>query len=233
MFFFDPLYLIIMVIAGGITMFAQAKVQSAYKKYAQVRNGKNLLGSDVARILMQHEGLEYVKTEQISGNLTDHYDPRSKTMRLSAGSAQVPSVAAMAIVAHELGHALQDKEGYPWLKLRSGIVGLVNIGTTLGWFLLLGGLFFGAMSNAGWNIAWLGVLFMSTGVAFSLITLPVEFNASSRARDMLERNNLVTAQEATGVKQVLDAAALTYVAAAAVAVLQVLYYASLVSRSRR
>jgi Zn-dependent membrane protease YugP len=153
-------------------------------------------------------------------------------MRLSAGSIAHPSVAAMAVVAHELGHALQDQHGYAWLRVRSGIVGIVNAGSQLGGLLLIAGLVLGTFSRAGLAIAWIGVLLMSGGAIFSLVTLPVEFDASARARAMLERYGLVTRQEAEGVKAVLDAAALTYVAAAATAILQMLYYVSLLMRRR-
>ncbi len=232
--YFSPLYLIVMLIGAGITLWAQWKVQSTYKRYAQVRNMRNMTGLDVARVLMRNEGLDHVRIEQIGGDLTDHYDPRAKIMRLSAGSVAQPSVAAMAVVAHELGHALQDRQGYAWLRLRSGIVGIVNVGSQLGGILLMVGLVLGALSRGGGGlaIAWIGVLLMSGGAIFSLVTLPVEFDASARARAMLERYGLVTTQESAGVKAVLDAAALTYVAAAATAILQMLYYVSLLTRRR-
>ncbi|NWG20185.1 MAG: zinc metallopeptidase [Chloroflexi bacterium] len=232
--YFSPLYLIVMLIGAGITLWAQWKVQSTYKRYAQVRNMRNMTGLDVARVLMRNEGLDHVRIEQIGGDLTDHYDPRAKIMRLSASSVAQPSVAAMAVVAHELGHALQDRQGYAWLRLRSGIVGIVNVGSQLGGILLMVGLVLGALSRGGGGlaIAWIGVLLMSGGAIFSLVTLPVEFDASARARAMLERYGLVTTQESAGVKAVLDAAALTYVAAAATAILQMLYYVSLLTRRR-
>lgn len=231
--FFSPMFLVFMVPALLLALYAQWKVSSTYKKYSQVRNAQGLTGYDVARILMRNEGLQHVRTEQIPGHLTDHYDPREKAMRLSAGSAQIPSVAAMAVVAHELGHAQQDREGYFWLQLRSGIVGIANIGSNLGWILIFVGLLLSAMAGQGGaiglSIAWVGVILMSAAVAFTLVTLPVEFNASARARAMLARNGLLTAQEADGVKAMLNAAALTYVAAAAQAVSQLLYYVLLLT----
>jgi Zn-dependent membrane protease YugP len=142
----------------------------------------------------------------------------------------------MAVVAHELGHAVQDKQGYFWLQLRSGIVGIANIGSQFGTLLVFVGLLLGAMSRSGfgWSIAWAGVALMAAAVFFSLVTLPVELNASSRAREMLARNGLVTQQEATGVSSMLNAAALTYIAAATQAVLQLLYFVTLLSgRDRR
>ncbi len=235
--FFNLNYLIFMLPAIALALFAQWKVSSTYRKYAQVRNAQGLTGADVARMLMRNEGLDYVGVEMIPGDLTDHYDPRGKIMRLSAGSSQAPSVAAMAVVAHELGHALQDKQGYFWLQLRSGIVGAANIGSGLGTLLVFVGLMLGAAAGRGgtfgFTIALVGLILMSAAVVFSLVTLPVELNASSRAREMLMRNGLVTAQEAQGVSSMLNAAALTYVAGAAQAVMQLLYFATLIFGGRR
>lgn len=157
-------------------------------------------------------------------------------MRLSEGSIQ-PTVAAMAIVAHELGHAAQDKEGYFWLRARSSIVGVANLGSNLGTILFFVGMMLGALAGGGrgqlgFSIAVFGVILFSAAVAFTLVTLPVEFNASARAREMLMRNGLTTVEEAQGVNAVLNAAALTYVAAAAQAVAQLLYFISILSRRR-
>jgi uncharacterized protein len=235
--FFDIHYLIFMLPAIALALFAQWKVSSTYRKYSQVRNAQGLTGADVARVLMRNEDLGYVGVEMIPGDLTDHYDPRGKIMRLSAGSSQAPSVAAMAVVAHELGHALQDKQGYFWLQLRSGIVGAANIGSSFGTILVFVGLLLGAAAGRGggfgFSIALVGLILMSAAVVFSLVTLPVELNASSRARDMLMRNGLVTAQEAQGVNSMLNAAALTYIAGAAQAVMQLLYFATLILGGRR
>lgn len=231
--FFSPQYLLFMIPALLLALYAQWRVSSTYKKYAEVRNLQGLTGADVARVLMRNEGLDYVGIESIPGNLTDHYDPRGKVMRLSVGSSQAPSVAAMAVVAHELGHAQQDKEGYFWLQLRSGIVGVANIGSQLGTILFFIGLLLTMMirngNQFGLSIAWGGVALMSAAVFFTLVTLPVELNASARARAMLARNGLVTQQEAQGVSAMLNAAALTYVAAAAQAVMQLLYFVTLLT----
>jgi uncharacterized protein len=229
-FFFNTQYLIFMLPALLLALFAQWKISATYRKYSEIRNAQGLTGADVARVLMRNEGLDYVGVEVIPGNLTDHYDPRTKTMRLSEGSSQAPSVAAMAVVAHELGHAQQDKQGYFWLQLRSGIVGIANIGSNFGIILVFIGLMLGAAGGRGgfgWTLAWIGVLLMAGAVFFSLVTLPVELNASARARDMLARNGLVTAQESQGVRAMLNAAALTYIAAAAQAVMQLLYFVTL------
>ncbi len=233
MFYFDPTYFIFALPAMLFAMWAQFRVQSAFRKWSQVPSAKQLNGLDVARTLMQNEGLAHVQVERIGGMLTDHYDPRGKVMRLSDGSLQ-PSVAAMAIVAHELGHAAQDKEGYFWLRARAGIVGIANIGSNLGTLLFFVGLMLGALagSDFGYNLAVLGVILFSAAVAFTLVTLPVEFNASARARDMLKRNGLVTVEESSGVNAVLGAAALTYVAAAAQSVAQLLYFVTLLGRRR-
>lgn len=234
--FFNAQYLLFMVPALLLALFAQWKISATYRKYSDIPNAQGLTGTDVARVLMRNEGLDYVGVEVIPGNLTDHYDPRTKTMRLSQGSSQAPSVAAMAVVAHELGHAQQDKQGYFWLQLRSGIVGVANVGSNFGMILVFIGLMLGAAAGRGgfgWTLAWAGVLLMSGAVIFSLVTLPVELNASARARDMLARNGLVTAQEAQGVRSMLNAAALTYIAAAAQAVMQLLYFVTLLSGGNR
>lgn len=233
--FIDPRYILFMAPALLLALYAQWRVSSTYRKYSQVRNVQGLTGADVARVLIRNEGLDHVGVELTPGMLTDHYDPRSKVIRLSEGSAGVPSVAAVAIVAHELGHAQQDRQGYFWLQLRSGIVGVANIGSQLGTLLFFIGLAFAAMTQGrGLGLAWVGVLLMGAAVIFSLITLPVEFNASARAREMLGRNGLVTTQEAAGVSEMLNAAALTYVAGAAQAVMQLLYWVTLLmGMSRR
>src|SRR4051812_5618049 len=235
--FFNTRYLIFMLPALLLALFAQWKISATYRKYSEIRNAQGLTGADVARVLMRNEGLDYVGVEVIPGNLTDHYDPRTKTMRLSQGSSQAPSVAAMAVVAHELGHAQQDKQGYFWLQLRSGIVGVANVGSNFGIILVFIGLMLsGATAGRdgfGLTLAWAGVLLMAGAVIFSLVTLPVELNASARARDMLARNGLVTAQEAQGVRSMLNAAALTYIAAAAQAVMQLLYFVTLLSGGSR
>jgi hypothetical protein len=236
MFYFDPTWFIFALPPMLFAMWAQWQVKSAFQKWSQVATAKRVNGLDVAQSLMRNEGLEHVQVERIGGILTDHYDPRGKVMRLSEGSVQ-PSVAAAAIVAHELGHAAQDKEGYFWLRARASIVGIANIGSNLGTILFFVGLAFGALagggqSQLGFSIAVLGVILFAGAVAFTLVTLPVEFNASARAREMLQRNGLVTVEEQAGVNAVLNAAALTYVAAAAQSVAQLLYFITILSRRR-
>jgi len=201
-----------------LAMYAQFRVQRAYSKYSKVRNRQNATGADVAQTLMRDHDIN-IAVETIPGNLTDHYDPRRDVMRLSQGVARTPSVAAMGIVAHELGHAMQDKTGYPLLKLRAGIVPLVQIGSSIGYIALLGGLMLGIT-----GLAWLGVLLFSGGALFALVTLPVELDASNRAMKMLQASRLVSGEEVAQVKSVLGAAALTYVAALAQAFSQLLYF---------
>jgi hypothetical protein len=232
--FLDPRYILFMAPALLLALFAQWRVTSTYKKYSQIRNAQGLTGHDVARVLIRNENLGHVGVEATPGMLTDHYDPRGKVIRLSDGSTS-PSVAAMAIVAHELGHAQQDRQGYLWLQLRTGIVGIASIGSQVGTLLFFIGLALAAMTQGrGIMVAWAGVLLMGAAVLFTLITLPVEFNASARARDMLTRNGLVTREEAAGVSEMLNAAALTYVAGAAQALSQLLYWVlMLTGMSRR
>ncbi len=187
---------------------------------------------DIARMLTRSEGLDHVRIEEIPGNLTDHYDPRGKVMRLSQGSIRASSVAALAIVAHELGHAVQDQQGYIWLRVRTRLAGIANIGSQFGLLLLIVGLIMGAILPLGTSIAWAGIILLSVAITFTLMILPVELNASSRARAMLTRNGLVTTQDSQGVNQLLNAAALTYVAAAAQAIAQLFYFLLLLTGRR-
>ncbi|HOE34455.1 MAG: zinc metallopeptidase [Chloroflexi bacterium] len=217
-------YIIYMLPAFILSMIAQLYVTSAYRKWSQVRNYHNLTGIEAAQQLTMRVGLSDIQLKRTQGNLTDHYDPRDNTLALSQGVADQPSVAALAITAHELGHALQDRDNYGPMKLRSAIVPMVNIGSNLGWILLMIGL---VLRLA--NLAWMGVILFSAGALFSLITVPVELNASKRARQMLTSTGLVVnAEEEKGVSAVLNAAALTYVAGLATSLLQVLYFGSMV-----
>jgi len=222
--FFDPRYFLFMLPAFALALYAQMRVKNTYAKMSQVSSENHLTGAQVARRLLDSQGLSDVLIERVPGELTDHYDPREKVLRLSDGVYGSYSVAAQGIVAHETGHAIQDRENYAYLKLRGAIVPAVNIGSNLGWVLLLVGLFTQAI-----GIAWLGVALFSLGTVFALITLPVEFDASNRAMKLLASNQLVSRSEYGAAKSVLDAAALTYLAAAAGAILQLLYYIMLLS----
>jgi Zn-dependent membrane protease YugP len=228
MFFFNPQYLLFMAPAFIAMLAAQWYVKSTYRKWGQIRNQRGISGAEAAKRLTTKAGVGEIKIQQIAGQLTDHYDPRKKELSLSSGVYQGNSVASLAIAAHELGHAQQDLDQYLPLRFRSALVPAVNIGSTLGWILIVVGLFLNMI-----NIAWLGIIAFSGGTLFALATLPVEFNASARARKMLvDSGILVTSEEAQGVKQVLNAAALTYVASLFTAVMQLLYWVSIVSGGR-
>ncbi len=223
MFFFDPTYLLFMAPAFILMMIVQWYVQSAYNKWSQVPARSRISGAMAAERLIAAGGLD-VRVEGTQGKLTDHYDPRDKVLRLSQGVYQGSSVAALAIAAHELGHAQQDKEGYFLLQLRGAMVPAVNIGSYLGWILI----FIGLILNFT-GLAWVGVLIFSGGALFALATLPVELNASARARELLSNSGLIVGEdEMHGVSNVLNAAALTYVAALITAILQLLYWVTLV-----
>jgi uncharacterized protein len=224
MFFFDPMYLIFMIPALALMGFASWYVRHAYNKWSQVRASSGLTGHQAAQRLISTGNLYGVQVQGTAGQLSDHYDPRNKTLFLSQGVASSPSVAAVAISAHELGHALQDAEEYFPMKVRSMLVPAVNIGSNLGWILIMIGLVLRMT-----NLAWIGVFVFSAGALFALATLPVEFNASARAKQLLYQTGIIqTEEEQRGVNQVLNAAALTYVAGLITAVMQLLYYVMLV-----
>lgn len=222
----DPTYmLMIMLPTAALSMYAQYKVKSAYKRWDEVPNSGQLTGFDTAQALMRHAGLEHVQVARTPGHLTDHYNPKDKSINLSDSSTARPSVASMAIVAHELGHAEQDRVGNSMLRLRASLVPAANLGSSLGVWVIFGGLMLSGSAPAlGTNIAWFGVMMFGAAVAFTLVTLPVEFDASRRAKRWLNETGLVSREDARGVDQVLNAAALTYVAAAAAAVLNLLYW---------
>lgn len=223
-FLFNYQYMIFMLPALLLMMLAQWYVNSAYKKWSQVPTRNRLSGADAAQRLISAGGLYGVRLEGVQGALTDHYDPRTKTLRLSPGVYQGQSVAALAIAAHELGHAMQDNEGYFPLKLRAAMVPAVNIGSYLGWILIFIGLLLRMT-----ELSWLGILIFSGGALFALATLPVELNASARAKRMLVESGLITGEdEQRGISHVLNAAAMTYVAGLITAVLQLFYWVTLV-----
>lgn len=227
--FFNSSYLIYMLPGILLVTFTSWYVKSAYKKWSKVPARSRISGYDAAQRLIKRAGLYGVQIEAIRGEMTDHYDPRSKTLRLSQGVGQGTSVASLAIAAHELGHAMQDAEGYFPLRARGAMVPMVNIGSNLGWVLIMAGLLFNWL-----NIAWLGLAFFAGGALFALMTLPVEFDASARAKRLLAETGIIQgAEEQRGVNNVLNAAALTYVAALVTALLQVLYYASMLTGRRR
>jgi uncharacterized protein len=222
--FFDPMYLIFMAPAMLLMMMAQLYVSSSYNKWSKIAVRSRLTGAQAAQRLISSGGLYNVSIQPIQGNLSDHYDPRSKVLSLSPGVYQGNSVASLAVAAHELGHAMQDQEGYMPLKLRAALVPAVNIGSYLGWILIFLGLILRVT-----DLAWLGVLVFSAGLVFAVATLPVELNASARAKQLLTNSGLISGpDEEHGVHSVLNAAALTYVAAVVTAAMQLLYYVFLV-----
>ena len=222
------LYLLFSLPALLLGLWAQLRVQGALRKYSQVPNATGLSGSEVARRILSLNGLYDVKVEPAHGFLSDHYDPTSRTLRLSQEVYQGSSVAAAGIAAHEAGHALQHAGGYVPLQIRSAIVPTVQIGSWLGPIIFMVGLFF-----AGTTVAWIGLILFAATAVFALVTLPVEFDATRRAKAVLADTGMVYSYDLNGVNKVLDAAALTYVAAAVQAVSTVLYYLTLLSgRSR-
>ena len=228
MFLFDPTYLCFMIPAIALMGFASWYVRYAYNKWSQVRASSGLTGHQAAQRLISTGNLYGVQVQGTAGQLSDHYDPRNKTLFLSEGVARSASVAAVAISAHELGHALQDAEEYFPMRVRSMLVPAVNIGSNLGWIMIMIGLVLRMT-----EVAWIGVAVFSMGALFALATLPVEFNASARAKQLLYQTGIIqTEEEQRGVNQVLNAAALTYVAGLITAVLQLLYYVFLVGRRR-
>lgn len=216
--YFDPMYFLFVSPALLLVMFAQWKVSSTFNKYAQVRNAKNMTGIQVAEYLLRQNGLN-LAVRGTPGELTDHYDPRTKALYLSAAVAQTPSVAALGIVAHEVGHAVQDAQGYAPMKLRAWLVAPASIGHWVGYALFAIGLVINFT-----ELSWLGIIFFSGSLLFALATLPVELNASQRALAMLRSSALVGAGEVQAAQSVLSAAALTYVAGAAQALFTLLYY---------
>jgi Zn-dependent membrane protease YugP len=222
--FFNPQYLLYMAPAFLLMMLTTWYVNSAYRTWGRVRARSGITGFEAAQRLISRAGLSGVQIQGVRGKLTDHYDPRTRTLHLSQAVAETPSIAALAVAAHELGHAEQDAEGYFPLRFRAALVPMVNVGSYLGWILIIIGLMFNLL-----NLAWLGVAAFAGGAVFALATLPVELNASARARRMLMETGIVSGpDEQRGVGTVLNAAALTYVAALVTAVLQLLYYVSLV-----
>ncbi len=226
--YFDPMYYLFALPGLLLALYAQFRVKSAYNTYLRVPNARNIPGAQAAQLLLHTAGLA-VNIEGTPGKLTDHYDPRRNVLRLSQEVAYSPSIAAIAIAAHEVGHAEQQAQAYSLLRLRSGLVPVVNITSWLAPFMFFAGLFFNIL-----ELAQLGLIFFSGAVVFALVTLPVELDASRRALRLLQQSSLIVdARDLKGARAVLSAAALTYVAALAQAILTMLYYASLLSGRRR
>ena len=222
-------YTYIFVIIGAlITMVAQALVTGRYNRYKDIdSNGKDT-GKDIARKILDANGLSNVLIKEAAGTLTDHYDPSNKTVNLSTDIYKGTSIASVAVAAHECGHAIQDKDGYSFLRIRHAMVPTVNLCSKLGYVVVFIGLFAGLF-----NIAMIGLILLGAILIFQLVTLPVEFNASSRAKKQLNQLNLIDSKGASGVSDMLFAAALTYVAALASTILQILRLFLMLKRRRR
>ena len=218
-YYFDPTYILI-IIGVIITMIASSKMNSTFRRYSRVRCHCGLTGSQAAERILNQAGIYDVSVERVSGNLTDHYDPKNKVLRLSDATYGSDSIAAIGVAAHECGHAIQHQKNYVPLSLRTAIVPVANIGSTLAWPLILIGLFFNRSTGA--MLIDLGILCFSFAVLFQLVTLPVEFNASHRALRILGEQGILSDSELPYTRKVLKAAALTYVASAAAAILQLL-----------
>ncbi|MDK0708153.1 zinc metallopeptidase [Clostridium perfringens] len=224
-YYIDPTYLIL-IPAILISVWAQFKVSSTFNKYSTVRSINGYTGAQVARILLNDAGLQEVEIQQVPGRLSDHYDPRAKVLRLSSDVYGSTSVASIGVAAHEVGHAIQDKESYSALVFRNAIVPVVNFSSSLSWILF----FIGILLSYG-TLVTIGIILFSVVVLFQLVTLPVEFNASSRALKLLEARGILYDKEVDGARKVLSAAALTYVAATLMAVLQLVRLIAISNRN--
>ncbi len=225
--FFSPIWLIIALPGLILGLWAQMRVRSAFSKYSKVKNNRGITGAETARAILDHYGLYDVRVEETKGFLSDHYDPREKVLRLSQDVSRSPSIASVGIAAHESGHALQHAKGYAPLKLRTAIVPAVQFGSWLGPIIFFAGFLLQAFIGFGFNLALIGLILFGVTALFTIITLPVEFDASKRAKKELVVMNILSQSEMEGVNKTLNAAAMTYVAAAVAAVGQVLYYAFL------
>ena len=218
--FFDPLYFLLLAPALALSLWAQWKVKHNYSKYSQVPSSTGLTGAQVARTILANNGLHNVRIEEVGGFLSDHYDPASKVLRLSPAVYAGRSIASAGIAAHECGHALQHAAAYGPLALRQTLAPAAIWGSNLSWIFIMVGLLVHSLSS----LAWVGIGLFSVAVLFSLVTLPVEFDASRRAKAVLPNLGLVSSSDRDGVAAVLNSAAMTYVAAAATAILQLVYF---------
>ncbi|MGC9328070.1 MAG: zinc metallopeptidase [Candidatus Hinthialibacter sp.] len=223
---FDPVYMLLTVFIMLMLGLASKNVQATFTKFSKVPIRNRMTGAQAARYILDSNGLQNIAIERVSGSLTDHYDPRSKVLRLSEPVHDSMSISAVGVAAHEAGHAIQEKTNYAPLMLRQGVIPLASFGSQFGLFLVIIGFFVGAF------LSWIGVALYSIAVLASIVTLPVEFNASNRALAQLTQYGIVSSEEYTGTKKVLNAAALTYVAAALGAILTLLYYIMLLMGNR-
>ena len=221
---FDPYYMIIIGAGLLLSLLASAMVRGAAARYSQVRSRSGLTGAQVARAILQANGVQGVQVEAVPGHLTDHYDPRTKTLRLSEPVYAQSSITALGIAAHEVGHAIQDARGYAPLRFRSAWVPVAGFGSQLGIWIIIAAAVMGGVQGSP-MLTWLGLAVFATTTVFTLVTLPVEFDASRRALVTLEQGGVLAADEMPGARAVLNAAALTYVAAFVTSLLTLLYWA--------
>lgn len=229
-YYWDPTYILV-VIGAVICMIASARVKGTFNKYSQLRSMSGMNGAQVAQRVLQAAGIYDVQVRHVSGSLTDHYDPRTKTVNLSDPVYNATSVAALGVAAHECGHAIQHAKSYAPLAIRSALVPIANFGSMLAWPVILIGLFFNTRSSG--LIIDIGILLFSAAVLFQLVTLPVEFDASRRALVMLRTQGILADDELRYTRRVLKSAALTYVASAAAAILQLLRIILITNGRRR
>lgn len=225
--FYDLTYLIYLAPVMLLSLIAQMLVSSSFKKYSKINSQRGLTGREAARMILDQNGLRDVQIQQIQGNLTDHFDPRSNVIRLSEPVYNSASIAAVGIAAHEAGHAVQHKTGYVFIKLRMAIIPVCNLGSSLAPILIIVGLLMNSL-----QLYYAGIIAFGAVAFFQLVTLPVEFNASRRAVAILESNRTLSADELKGARKVLSAAALTYVAALLTSVMQIFYFISRTNRRR-
>ncbi|MBD3868981.1 MAG: zinc metallopeptidase [Acidobacteria bacterium] len=224
--FFDPIYWVVIGAGMLLSMWASARVKGTFAKFSKIRSGSGLTGAQVAQRILQANNVHDVKIEPVKGKLTDHYDPRSKTLRLSEPVYGSGSLSALGVAAHEVGHAIQHAEGYAMLAFRSWWVPVANTGSGLSMIvLIIAAVMGGAQSVLGANLALLGVALFATTTLFTLVTLPVEFDASKRALLSLQKGGIMPASELAGARKVLNAAGMTYVAAFITSLLTLLYWA--------
>ncbi|MBP52403.1 MAG: hypothetical protein CMI27_04590 [Opitutae bacterium] len=223
---FDPLYLLVIGIGMGLSLYASSITKGRFRKYSKYTTSSRLTGADVARNILRDNNINDVRIERIAGELSDHYDPRTKTLRLSESVHDSNSMAAFGVAAHEVGHAIQHAKSYAMLTFRSAWVPVANMGGGISIIVLMLAAFMGGASTiTGSSISWIGVLLFGCTTLFTLITLPVEFDASKRALVCLKQGNYVNEKELDGARKVLNAAAMTYVAAFITSLLTLLYWA--------
>jgi uncharacterized protein len=224
--FFDPMYWMVIGLGMALSIWASLKTKGTFHKYSQFTTRSRMTGADIAKAIMRDANINDVSVEPVRGTLTDHYDPRTKTLRLSEGVYAGTTMSAAGVAAHEVGHAIQHAQNYAPLKFRSAWVPVANLGGGISVFvLIMAAMLGGAATATGHNVALVGVLLFATTTVFTLVTLPVEFDASRRALVTLKRGSYLTPEELAGAKKVLDAAALTYVAAFVTSALTLFYWA--------